>query len=181
MNTTNDLAKVNKLQDISRNSKKSLDNFGDDLYNNVFYTMTSSRNSVKSSSDSKSMKKSNKRNSRNQMFLGKPKRHLLNSKKISCKKKASISNREIGTVDFSRQSLDVDYQFYMAGKSSENISKSNTIKKIAKSNFKKGEILQQMMGEETPKPDIFVTNYANIEQETPKPNQLCQDLINIKS
>ena len=80
MNTSNDLTKITKLQEISRKSKKSLENFGENLLNsNVFYTMTE-RNSPKSSNDSKSMKKSKKRNNSLKKIEEKPKKH-----RISCK------------------------------------------------------------------------------------------------
>ena len=80
MNTSNDLTKITKLQEISRKSKKSLENFGENLLNsNVFYTMTE-RNSPKSSNDSKSMKKSKKRNNSLKKIEEKPNKH-----RISCK------------------------------------------------------------------------------------------------
>ena len=80
MNTSNDLTKITKLQEISRKSKKSLENFGENLLNsNVFYTMTE-RNSPKSSNDSKSMKKSKKRNNSLKKIDKKPNKH-----RISCK------------------------------------------------------------------------------------------------
>ena len=54
----------------------------------------------------------------------------------------STSNREIGTIEFSHQSLDIDYNFYKAGKSSDNVSKNSTSKKIAKINLKKGMLFR---------------------------------------